>query len=445
MKTELTFKEAEDFVLGDIQVNQVPALLGEPGIGKSKFIKNIAKKLDTKVFILAINQLADRSDLTGARIVQDEQGKYKQQFFPHATLQNAITYAEENPNETPIIFLDEFNRTTPDVTSAIFTFLTDRQVGSEKFPENVRFIVAGNDSGNVATIDGASVTRLSIYHIKPDVETFLQVQENLNPYVKATLLKDPTLLISEESGFSSEGTDDDSEDESMLFADFEESQFKQKAVPRTITYTSNWLNGLGLVQKFDQKENDLLAKWVNLIPQIGHDSQEVQDLLIVGLQAHAGDNQFTQSLYETIITSYQNGNSSNNVGNVQIQTLSSLRPDTSIVTQLQNAQSNLDTENIAKEVITNGDIMLANTVLWAISSDAVSEVHDVNILKAFVSSALTLLPTLPIEIVRNVAQFVPTSQLDKNVSSTIVQLALTDNEPAKKIYETANMVGISLQ
>lgn len=219
LQSQITFNQARPFILADIEANLTPALLGIPGIGKSEFLKSLAKSLNTRVFSLAINQLADRADLTGARMIQDPTTKqYRQAFFPHAVLKDAIEYATQNPNETPIIFLDEFNRTTPDVTSAIFTFITDRTVGSEQFPPNIRFVVAGNDSGNVASIDDASVTRLSIYRIKPDIETFLAVQEHLNPYIEDVLRKEPNLLCANDTVDipDDEPDDDDTQALSLL-------------------------------------------------------------------------------------------------------------------------------------------------------------------------------------------------------------------------------------
>jgi MoxR-like ATPase len=198
---QLTFQQLEAPVLADLKNNDVvPALLGPPGIGKSEFLKALARKKHTKVFVLSMNQLADRADLTGARLLKDEKtNTYGQFFFPHATIMEAIEYAKNRPNEEPILFLDEFNRTTSDVTSATMTFITERRVGTTDFPENLRMVIAGNDQGNVVNIDDASVTRIVVYHAQPDTETFLNVNPDINPFIRDVLIKNPTYLTSDKN------------------------------------------------------------------------------------------------------------------------------------------------------------------------------------------------------------------------------------------------------
>lgn len=137
-------------VSANVHDNLVPMLLGEPGIGKSSWVEALATKLKTKCFTLACNQLADKADLTGARLVPvtDKDGNvndYKQVFYPHAVIHDAIEYAIAHPDETPILFMDELNRTTPDVTSEALSIPTLRSIGSKQLPPNLRVITAGND------------------------------------------------------------------------------------------------------------------------------------------------------------------------------------------------------------------------------------------------------------------------------------------------------------
>ena len=56
-------------VKADLKCGIIPMLLGEPGIGKSSWTIDLCKELHTKVFVLASNQLADKADVTGARLV----------------------------------------------------------------------------------------------------------------------------------------------------------------------------------------------------------------------------------------------------------------------------------------------------------------------------------------------------------------------------------------
>ena len=100
------------------------------------------------------NQLADKADLTGCRLVpvgttKNGEKEYAQVFYPHVVIRNAIKYAEENPDETPILFLDEINRTTPDVTSEALSIPTLRSIGNTNIPDNLKVIIAGNDKGKI--------------------------------------------------------------------------------------------------------------------------------------------------------------------------------------------------------------------------------------------------------------------------------------------------------
>ena len=55
-----------NLVQHDLDNNLIPMLLGEPGIGKSSWVKALGVHMHTKVFVLAVNQLADKADLTGS-------------------------------------------------------------------------------------------------------------------------------------------------------------------------------------------------------------------------------------------------------------------------------------------------------------------------------------------------------------------------------------------
>ena len=128
---EFTYTQLLPLVKADILAGNTPMLLGKPGIGKSSFTEALEKTMKTKVFTMPINQMADRADITGARIMKDEDtGRYKQAFFPHAIIDDAIEYAENNPKELVILFLDEINRASADITSTVLAFITTRMCGT---------------------------------------------------------------------------------------------------------------------------------------------------------------------------------------------------------------------------------------------------------------------------------------------------------------------------
>lgn len=296
----------------ELSAGLIPMLLGEPGIGKSSWVIGLGDHLHTKVFVLPCNQLADKADLTGARLVpiKDANGNvvdYKQMFYPHAIVSDAIKYAEDNPRETPILFMDELNRTTPDVTSECLSIPTLRAIGSKKLPKNLKVIVAGNDKGNVTSLDSASITRFALHHVSPDVGTFLQVEPNLNPYVQKVLQQHPECIFCKQINLavtSPDANNDDDDDDSVDIDDIlmEGDEMMQIATPRTIAGVSRWLN------LFNNQELMAMLSETHTID--GIETSTLQEIL----EGHTGKTNFTVFLLAEITSGVMtNATAQNNV------------------------------------------------------------------------------------------------------------------------------------
>lgn len=261
---------------------QTPMLLGEPGIGKSSFIESLGRKFHTQVFTVTCNQLADRGDLIAPKTLKVEgtTDRYEQVFFPHATIRACIDYAKDHPTENPILFLDEINRASSDITSAVLSFTTSRIIGTDRLPDNVRFVVAGNDKGNVTSFDDASISRFSLYRIEPDSSTFLSLSDDINPFVVKTLQQYPNSIFGKFEGTMVEDDNDDDDDDGRLDAFlWDESAFEQIATPRTIMGISDFLN--------EMSKDDLL-----LLIQ--------EDLLETTIIGKVGDTEFGNALIQVI-------------------------------------------------------------------------------------------------------------------------------------------------
>lgn len=280
----------------DLENGLVPALMGEPGIGKSLFTEDLARVMDTRCFVLPCNQLADKADLTGARLVPTADGKsYHQVFYPHHVVQDAVDYAVANPREWPILFLDEINRTTPDVTSAALTLVTLRRLGSVVLPPNLRLMIAGNDKGNVTTLDEASLSRFAIYHVEPEAATLMAILgDDLNPWVKAVLVKRPDLVFakSKPNAFVTDGSDDDDDDQQATFVELFDAgdEMLQLTTPRTIEGVSKWLNSM------DQQVLSQLMAMPTVVED--RDINVLQEVL----EGKVGNTEFTTLLMGEIAT-----------------------------------------------------------------------------------------------------------------------------------------------
>lgn len=306
------------FVKKDLNKGIIPMLLGEPGIGKSSWLTALADLMHTKCFTLACNQLADKADLTGARLVPvtDKNGNtvsYKQVFYPHAVIHDCIEYALANPRETPILFMDELNRTTPDVTSEALSIPTMRAIGSVKLPDNVRVVIAGNDKGNVTSLDEASISRFSLYHVVPDTQTFLNLDPNLNVFVRKVLTAHPECIFGKTvqvvaATAKNNGNDDDDDRVSIDEILDDGDEMAQIATPRTISAVSNWLN--------DFSNQELLSAISTTHVEDGVEVSALRE----GIEGHVGCTAFAAFLLAEIaagITTTNNQVNAVNVGKPQ--------------------------------------------------------------------------------------------------------------------------------
>jgi len=284
-----------DMVRADLEANLVPALMGDVGIGKSSFVEDLGKQMGTAVFVVAVNTLSSKEDLTGVRLtpVQTASGvqTYVQQFYPHYDIAAAIEYAKTHPNETPILALDEINRGNSDITNTCLSITTYRKLG-EKLPANLRLIVSGNLKGNVVALDDAGITRLVIYNVEPDANTLLNIlgpehMDVLHPAVETVLKEHPELVFTRpipESAMTDGGEDE--EKMLMSFADIIDTGETpaQLTCPRTIEYTCRWLN---------RQSREQLATYLATPATIG---ERDVTLLQEVLEGRLGNTEFTTHL-----------------------------------------------------------------------------------------------------------------------------------------------------
>lgn len=418
MSKSLTFSQVMPFVIADLKSNKVPTFLSEPGIGKSSCLNAIADKIGTKVFTLAMNQLSGREDLIGLRTKELDNGEFQQVTFPHITLSDAIAYANEHPNETPIIFLDEFNRAPVDVVSAVLTFITDRKVGATAFPDNIRFVVAGNDKGNISSIDEASVSRLAIYPVAPDMSTFLNVNPTLNTYIRKALQAHPHLLVCrrlDTAGDVVEGDDDQPDEMSMSLFGEDESQFQQFTTPRTISNTSDWLNNLGVDGTGSQLELQTVSQFITLTPVPGANGQVEDSLLLKGLIAHMGETELTQHVYDEIIDAYSQSVATQAMPQQAQQTTSfeHFRPSSNFIATLKGATTVDDLRAIMQNPTTDLDELL----LWLLTEDAFAVIGNVNLASALLDLTLEKVGSVSNQLNAKLTQGAPSTKFN----ATMVQ------------------------
>lgn len=277
----------------------IPYLNGEAGIGKTSWIEGLAVLLDTKVFVVQVNNLADKADTMAVSIETNDEGERYQVFYPMKTLLDAHNYAVENPDKPVIVFWDEINRATSDITSAVQTILTARVNGSLRLADNIRFIAAGNDRGNVEQLDSASITRFSFWRVTPDPEVFLDVAgAKLNNYVRRIIEDNPELLLSRPVSLApSSGaySVDDNDDPTFDMDAFDSDDASQITVPRTLEGLSDVLN---------EMEDEDLKSLLNT--PVG-ESNMLEQLVY----AHVGPTEFATKILTLISTTLTSSSTKN--------------------------------------------------------------------------------------------------------------------------------------
>lgn len=246
----------------DLNTGNAIFLGGASAIGKSSYIQALGERHGTKTFTMNCNMLETKEDVTGIRLVPIEDS-YGNKFFPTLKIMEAIAYAEAHPEENPILFGDELNRTTSGAVSALLTAHTDRTIGDITLPPNLRLVFAGNVTGNISMFDAATISRFSIYKVTPDAETFKTIHEGqLHPVIEEILTDNPEFIYIEpeaNTSFAMPDDDDDDEDEVKFnpnAAFVETESLAQITAPRTIMALNRVL--------VDEWDDDLMKELMTL-------------------------------------------------------------------------------------------------------------------------------------------------------------------------------------
>src|SRR4051812_14684852 len=122
----------------------LPVLLwGEPGIGKTAALNQLADALDLPLTTV-IASVHEPSDFSGLPIVGDDPAV---QGVPMAPPDWAVRLARAGRG---LLFLDELSTAPPAVQAALLRVVLERRVGALKLPPGVRIVAAANPRSSAA-------------------------------------------------------------------------------------------------------------------------------------------------------------------------------------------------------------------------------------------------------------------------------------------------------
>ncbi|MYR42200.1 AAA family ATPase, partial [Streptomyces sp. SID5910] len=122
----------------------LPVLLwGEPGIGKTAALTQLADSLDLPLTTV-IASVHEPSDFSGLPIVGDDPAE---QGVPMAPPQWAVNLVRAGRG---LLFLDELSTATPAVQAALLRVVLERRVGALRLPPAVRIVAAANPRASAA-------------------------------------------------------------------------------------------------------------------------------------------------------------------------------------------------------------------------------------------------------------------------------------------------------
>ncbi|MFA7766648.1 AAA family ATPase [Streptomyces sp. NPDC048723] len=122
----------------------LPVLLwGEPGIGKTAALTQLAETLDLPLTTV-IASVHEPSDFSGLPVVGDDPAA---QGVPMAPPDWAVRLVRAGRG---LLFLDELSTAPPAVQAALLRLVLERRIGSLQLPPGVRIVAAANPRGSAA-------------------------------------------------------------------------------------------------------------------------------------------------------------------------------------------------------------------------------------------------------------------------------------------------------
>ncbi len=165
-----TAKQLVPALLRVLNKGKVPMIHGDPGIGKSDIIHQIAKKNNLFIIDLRMSQMTPTSLNGFGRINGD-----KSQFVP---FEDFPLEGDPIPEgfDGFLLFLDELPSAVPQVQAASYKLILDKMIGSRKLHEDCAMVAAGNKTTSGAIVNKmgtAMQSRMVHFVLEQDKESWI--------------------------------------------------------------------------------------------------------------------------------------------------------------------------------------------------------------------------------------------------------------------------------
>jgi len=187
LEETITLKQAKKLIQCMAQ-EQSFLLLSPPGVGKSEMVYQAAEEMKLPCRSLLGTQIAPE-DVSGVPRIVGERSV----FCPPRLL------LPESP-EPFCLFLDELPASAPDVQKAFYSLLLERRIGEFALPKGTWVVAAGNrvqDRALVRSLSSALINRVTILHIRVDVDDWLRWAEShgVRPEIRGLISYMPDALM----------------------------------------------------------------------------------------------------------------------------------------------------------------------------------------------------------------------------------------------------------
>lgn len=172
----MKFSEVLDTIKMIIEVNEVPLVIGESGIGKTAMAKRVAEDMGYSLVTIDANLLKE-GEIGGLPTVLNN----KTIYATHHKLVE-ITEKVEDGKEV-LMFIDELNRCDHAVQQELMNLILNREINGYKLPEKVKVIAAMNPSNKYDSFKNSEYEVVDMDPAQEDRFVWIEMSSDIKEWI----------------------------------------------------------------------------------------------------------------------------------------------------------------------------------------------------------------------------------------------------------------------